>query len=159
MDRQGWLLVPHVDDMAAYHGRLVRIVRIIDGDTFEVDLQDPLHERPITRIRLWGIDCPERSMNGQEAAPFFHEASKFVQEMTADGLVRLSLESHRTRGTFGRVLAHVDVPGRGSLNLALLEAGLAVTDERWSHKHLKGYAKAQHLARQKSIGQWRPSEQ
>lgn len=155
-DRGGWLLVPHADDMAAYHGISARVVRIIDGDTFDVEIPDALNDRPLTRIRLWGLDCPEQAYDDRAAEPLAAEAKAFTRALIENELVTLHLEPHRTRGTFGRVIAHVDVPRRGSLNVALLEAGLADTDERWMHAHLSRYAKARRLAQEKEAGLWSP---
>jgi len=153
-DRAGWLLVRQADDMAAYHGATVRLARVIDGDTFDIDLPDALNDRPVTRIRLWGLDCPERGGIDRPEELLAREASEFTCAFIGDGPVILRLESHRPRGTFGRIIAHVEVPGKGSLNIALLEAGLAETDERWSHIHLSRYAKAQRLAQQDKVGLW-----
>jgi len=153
-DRAGWLLVRHADDMAAYHGVQARVVRLIDGDTFDIDMPDALNDRPVTRIRLWGLDCPEAGGFDRPAEPLAGEASDFTRAFIGEGPVFLHLESHRPRGTFGRIIAHVEVPGRGSLNIALLEAGLAETDERWSHIHLSRYAKAQRLAQKNGAGLW-----
>lgn len=156
VDRSGWLLVPHADDMATYHGIQGRVTRVIDGDTFEIDIPDRLNQRPVTRVRLWGLDCPELASFDQEVEPRADEAADMTKRLIEGGAVTLSLEPQRTRGTFGRVLAHVDVPDQGNLNIALLEAGLAITDERWPHRHLARYAKAQRQARQKEIGLWQP---
>ena len=156
LDRSGWLLVPHADDMATYHGVRGRVTRVIDGDTFEIDIPDRLNQRPVTRVRLWGLDCPERASFDREAEPRAEEATKMVNLLIEGGIVTLSLEPQRMRGTFGRVLAHVDIPDQGNLNIALLEAGLAITDERWPHRHLARYAKAQRQAKQEKIGLWLP---
>src|SRR5687767_14098436 len=51
-DRQGWLLVRHADDLGAYHGMSAIVVRIIDGDTIDVDIADALNGKSTTRVRL-----------------------------------------------------------------------------------------------------------
>lgn len=153
-DRQGWLLVKHPDDLAAYQGVRVKVVRVIDGDTFDVNLPDALNDRKTTRVRLWGLDCPEMPNRDREGEPFAQEATAFAREMLDGRFVILRLEPHRERGTFGRVLAHVEVEGQGSLNLALLIAGLAEADERWSHSLLKRYARAEREAREEGAGMW-----
>lgn len=157
VDRSGWLLVPHADDMATYHGIQGRVTRVIDGDTFEIDIPDRLNQRPVTRVRLWGINCPELASFDREAEPLAQEAADMTKRLIEGGLVTLSLEPQRMRGTFGRVLAHVDIPDQGNLNIALLEAGLTITDERWPHRQLARYAKAQRQAKRKEIGLWEPA--
>ncbi len=159
MDQRGWLLVPQVDDLARYHGTAGRVARVIDGDTFDIEMYDPLHDRRVTRIRLWGIDCPETASIDHPDEPLAEDAAAFVRELIRNRDVILYLEPHRTRGTFGRLLAHVDIPGQGSLNLALLEAGLATAEDRWPHKHLQRYAKAQRSAQQDKIGLWASNDE
>jgi len=134
-DRAGWLLVRRIDDMAAYHGMQTRITAVLDGDTIEVALPDALHERPATRVRLWGIDCPEPARARQEAEPWAEEAAALCRSLTDRATMTLWLEPQRTRGVFGRVLAHVQLPDGSSLNEALLAAGLARTppgDRAWA---------------------------
>jgi len=88
-----------------------RVIRIIDGDTIEV-----LLERQVVRVRLYGIDCPER---GQA---FGTAARQFTGQLCFGRTVRL-----RTRGAdrYGRLLAEVVLPDGRVLNHELLRAGLA----------------------------------
>ena len=153
-DQNGWLLVRDIDDLAAYHGMRAEAVRIIDGDTLEVSLGDVLAETPVTRIRLWGVDCPEAARFGQPAEPLSAEASALARSLVASEVV-LWLEPHQTRDAFGRVLAHVEL-GRGdTLNEALLEAGLARAEDRWPHARLIRYAQLETAARRRGVGIWK----
>ncbi len=156
LDRAGRLLVPRVDDLRVYDGISTRVIRVIDGDTFDVDLPDALNDRSFTRVRLWGLDCPEIETRDHPGEPWADEATAFARNLLDGAQVTLHLESHRERGTYGRVLAHVQIPDRGSLNLLLLEAGLAVADDRWPHRHLERYAAAERNARREEQGLWRP---
>ena len=153
-DRSGWLLVPKIDDMTAYHGASAEVLRVLDGDTIEIELADALYDRPVTRIRFWGLDCPETAKPDRPADPYANEATELTRLLAADRSVTLYLESHRTRGVFGRVLAHVELPDGSSLNEALLSAGLAVADERWSHSRLGRYAQLERAARRQGLGIW-----
>ena len=153
-DQNGLLLVPKIDDLAAYDGIHAKVIRVIDGDTIEIDRPDALSDRPVTRIRLWGLDCPETATPDRPAEPFAKEATELARSLVADQTVTLRLESHRTRGTFGRVLAHVQLQDGSSFNEAILSAGLAVTDERWPHSLLGRYAQLQRAAKRQSLGIW-----
>lgn len=157
-DRSGWLLVPKIDDMTAYHGASAEVLRVIDGDTIEIELPDARHDRPVTRIRFWGVDCPETAKSDRSAEPYANEAAELTRSLAADQTVTLSLESHRTRGLFGRVLAHVELPDGTSLNEALLSAGLAVADDRWSHSRLGRYAQLERAAKRQRLGIWSPQD-
>lgn len=153
-DQQGWLLVRRVDDFAHYHGTEASVSRVIDGDTIEVELADALNDRPVTRIRLWGIDCPERATSGEPAEPLSDDAAALARQAVQDNIVRLWLEPSRPRGSFGRVLAHVELMDGRSLNELLLEAGLAWTDERWPHGRLIRYKQVETRARKRAVGVW-----
>jgi endonuclease YncB( thermonuclease family) len=153
-DRSGWLLVRRPDDMTAYHGTAVRVARVIDGDTFEIEVPDRLHERPVTQVRLWGVDSPEAARRDRAAEPFADEARALTRTLTADGPVTLTLEPHRTRGSFGRLLAHAQLADGSSLNEALLAAGLARADDRWSHSLVGRYAQLERVARREGLGIW-----
>ncbi len=153
-DRNGWLLVRHADDMATYHGARAQVVRVIDGNTIEIDIPDPREDRPVTRLRLWGVDCPELAKPDQPAEPFADEAAAMTRSLADGQVISLRLESHRTRGGYGRLLAHVELPDGSSLNEALLAGGYAETDDRWPHSLLGRYAQLQRTARRQSVGLW-----
>lgn len=146
-DHAGWLLA-HPDDMAVYHGRETQVVRVIDGATIEVAVRDRVNDRPVTRVRLWGLDCARLAGKRTAAA-----AAALTRSMLARGAV-LSLEAHRTRGSFGRVLAHVTTPEGGSVNEALLAGGLARADDRWPHALLGRYARLERAAQRQKVGTW-----
>lgn len=153
-DRSGWLLARRPDDMTAYHGTAVRVARVIDGDTFEIEIPDRLHRRPVTQVRLWGVDSPEAASRDRAAEPFADEARALTESLIGDGPVTLTLEPHRTRGSFGRLLAHAQLADGTSLNEALLAAGLARADDRWSHSQVGRYAQVERVARREGLGLW-----
>lgn len=154
-DRSGWLLARVPDDMAVFDGAEVRVARVIDGDTIEVEARDPRNGRPATHVRLWGIDCPERPGPRRPAGePFAEQARALARSLAGGERVLLRLEPHRTRDAHGRLLAHVQLPDGSSLNEALLEAGLARADERWPHALLARYAQVEQSARRAGVGVW-----
>lgn len=142
------------DTMDRFHQRTVQVVRVIDGDTFEAMLPGEPSGRA-ARVRLWGINTPELARpDGPPAEPWSQTARDALAERIAGGKVQLQLEGHRPRDDFGRVLAHV-LDGRGHcVNLALLKAGLAQADDRWSHRHIEAYKAAASEARGEQLGIW-----
>jgi endonuclease YncB( thermonuclease family) len=66
------------------------------------------------------------------------------------------LEAHRTRGSYGRLLAYVELPEGGDLGAALLQAGLARADDRWPHARLDWYDRIERRARHEGVGIWSP---
>lgn len=111
-----------------------KVVRVIDGDTLDVDLDLGFDIHLKERVRLIGLDAPE--IFGGNGGPAGQEAKKFVETWVAyhslsagDGmLVYSSLRYHAT-DKYGRSLGTIVWIGkdgyRASLNDDLLSAGQA----------------------------------
>jgi endonuclease YncB( thermonuclease family) len=88
-----------------------RVVGIADGDTIRV-----LHENGEVRIRLHGIDCPEK---GQA---FGTRAKQFTADLVFGQDVRIRV---RDVDRYGRTVAEVWLEDGRMLNRELVDAGLA----------------------------------
>ena len=86
-----------------YHYR-ARLIRVVDGDTIDVDLDLGFHLRARHRLRLLGVDTPERG------EPGFAEATATVRQRleAAQELVVWTVKPD----SFGRWLASVWADGR-----------------------------------------------
>ena len=153
-DHCGLLLVRGPDDMTAYHGMRARVNRVIDGVTLEIDIPDRMHDRRVTLVRLWGVNSPRPAGAERHAEPLAAVADELATKLTRGRMVVLGLETQRTRGPMGAVLAHVRLPGGASLNERILAEGLARADERWPHAQLTRYAEIERSARRRGRGQW-----
>lgn len=153
MDRAGYLL-DQGGDWGRYEGKTFRVTRVIDGDTLELAVPDGTF--PVTRVRLWGIDTPElaRQDTGRPAEPFADEAAAYVRSLCRGQKVTLSLEPHRLRGRYGRLLAFVVLPDGKILNEQLLTVGLARVDNRFSHRWMQRFEFVQEQARHEGVGLW-----
>lgn len=122
------------------------VSRIIDGDTFDV-LLEPEGEDTV-RIRLFGVDAPERG------EPWADEATAFVTYRLLNQTVRLE---KRDIDRFARVVADTfyrDEDGQEvRLSRILLEEGLAVWFERFAADD-EELAMAQAHAQGRSVGLW-----
>jgi endonuclease YncB( thermonuclease family) len=115
-----------------------KVVGISDGDTIRV-----MHRGRETKIRLFGVDCPERDQ------AFGNKARRFTSHMVFRKVVEVQ---EVEKDSYGRTVAWVSVDGK-SLNKELLRAGLA-----WWYKY---YAENEHElkqleaeARKNKIGLW-----
>lgn len=153
-DHRGWLLVKRTDDLGVYHGARARVVRVIDGAAIEIELPDALHDEPLTRVDLWGIDCPDPDYPHGGPQPGASEATAHTTALVDGSTVLLRLEPQRVRGSFGRVLAHVELLDGRNVSEELLRAGLARVNERWPHAFLTRYAQAERSARRSGLGIW-----
>ncbi|MDA8140225.1 MAG: thermonuclease family protein [Desulfobacteraceae bacterium] len=114
-----------------------KVIGISDGDTITV-----LQGTESVKIRLAGIDCPEKHQ------AFGNKAKDFTACIVFGKMVEVKPV---TQDRYGRTVAWVSV-GAESLNESLLKAGLA-----W---HYKKYSSDQHLAdletkaRHDKVGLW-----
>ena len=157
-DHAGLLLVRRPSDMTVYHGSMFRVARVVDGETLELAVVDRVGARQMTRVRLWGVDCPDLAGPDRRAEPLAEEARELARSLADGRSVVVALESHRTRGAFGCLLAHVQLAGGQTLNEALLRAGLARADDRWPHSRLERYDQLERTARHQGVGMWGESE-
>ena len=114
-----------------------KCVGITDGDTIKV-----LVGTEQVRLRLEGIDCPER---GQ---PFSDRAKQLTAEL-CHGKEIGYVENDRDR--WGRVIATVYADGR-DVSLELLNAGVAWHFKKYNKE--ERYAEAERKARQRTVGLW-----
>jgi len=114
-----------------------KCVAVTDGDTIKV-----MHNGKAEKIRLYGIDCPEKKQ------PFGRKAKSFASDLVFKRIVEVKALN---KDRYGRTIAWVYV-GDTCLNEELLKAGLA-----W---HYKKYSKEKKLslleekARVMKIGLW-----
>jgi len=87
------------------------VVGVTDGDSIKV-----MHEGKAEKIRLSGIDCPEKKQ------PFGTRARQFTSQLVFGKEVTVQ-ETGRDR--YGRTLAEVILPDGRSLNQELVKVGLA----------------------------------
>ncbi|HRO42280.1 MAG TPA: thermonuclease family protein [Flavipsychrobacter sp.] len=115
-----------------------RVVSIFDGDTFTLLTSD----KKQIKIRLHGVDCPEK---GQ---PFGQKAKGFVSKRIFSKMVAVS---PKKKDRYGRTLGLVFIEGE-CLNEALLKNGFAWHYMRYDKNKLWSELEAE--ARRKKIGLW-----
>ncbi len=100
-----------------------KIVRVVDGDTLDCDIDLGFHLTLRERVRLMGVDTPEtRTRDPVEKANGLKSKS-FVEDFVAlrDGNVLLKVHGF---GKFGRPLVDLFVDGH-NLNYKLVDLGYA----------------------------------
>src|SRR6476660_9225709 len=88
-----------------------KVVGVIDGDTVDV-----MHNGQAERIRLNGVDCPEKRQAFGSKAKLFTSEMVFGKEVTVQGY-RLD--------RYGRTIGDVLLRDGTNLNRELVKAGLA----------------------------------
>ncbi len=119
---------------------------IVDGDTFDVRLEK--HDGRLIRIRLWGVDCPESSMNRKcmkrghgrcrQEIQQGKKASQKVQKLLGNGEVVLeppyANNGNRKLSYMKKKKGQIDV-GRALIKSCMCREG-------YKHKRKKQYQKA-----------------
>lgn len=130
---------------------------IYDGDTLKVD--------PLGKVRLIGIDTPERENSQRDGylkrqgvsttkqRRIYQQAKAFNIEQVKDKQVVLVLDDP-PRDRHGRLLAYVYLADGQMLNRLLLERGLAVVYRRFSFRLKEDFLEAEEKARQSGVGLW-----
>ena len=116
-----------------------QVVRILDGDTLEV-----LHNNRPERIRLSGIDCPEKAQAYGQKAKHAASALVFGKEVT--------LQTYG-KDKYGRTLAYVLLPDGTNVNHELVKNGWCW----WYRKYAPGDIELEELeksARDAKKGLW-----
>jgi micrococcal nuclease len=115
------------------------VVSVLDGDIIEV-----LHNRHAERIRLSGIDCPEK---GQ---PYGHQAKQATSEMVFGKEVLLQTHG---RDQSGRVLADVRLPDGTHVNHTLVKNGWCWWYRKYAPRNTE-LARLEKDAREAKTGLW-----
>ncbi|SHE71047.1 Endonuclease YncB, thermonuclease family [Desulfacinum infernum DSM 9756] len=118
-----------------------RVVEVHDGDTLTV-----LRGSETVKVRLYGVDCPEKS---QEGGP---EAMAFVVRMVQGRDVSVRPV---TRDRYGRTVAWVQADG-GLLNEKLVASGHAWVYRRYCKDgdRCRRLLKLEEAARDRALGLW-----
>lgn len=145
--------VPIVADNRCAEPREVRVVCVLDGDTFDIGQCGEGGER----IRMLGIDAPEIA-HPPDPAECWGEAAEQALRRRIEGQTVLLTFDARCEGVFGRTLAYVwdlDAQDR-SVNTWMVEQGHArIYDEAFGDVVLQPQLiEARDVARSRGLGLW-----
>ena len=119
-----------------------KVVRIADGDTFTLLVEGDEQ----VRVRLHGIDAPERSQ------PYSRVATDFLgEQLKGDNLVVRVMDTDQ----YGRVVGMVIVDGR-NVNEELIRAGYAWHFKRYDNNPV--WERLENEAREAGRGLWQEKD-
>ena len=103
---------------------------VVDGDTLDVVIDLGFHMSAAMRVRLYGIDTPERGQPGhEEARDFVRVFVGLSPSVIPSAPFPLLIETYKSADKYGRWLGRVsrrDVDMPTEVNDLLVTAGLAV---------------------------------
>ncbi len=134
----GWL--------AAASSDLLRVSKVIDGDTLILDNGD--------HVRFIGINTPELGHGKFKDEPLANQARQFVQRQLEGREIYLQDEPAQ-RDKYGRRLAHIVTAAGENIQIGLLERGLAfVVAVSEDLAYLDRYLAAEKKAQRAKKGVW-----
>ena len=116
-----------------------KVIKIVDGDTYDILLDD----NTTKRIRMDGIDAPERGM------PFFKVSKDYLGSLCFGKMVRIE---QTTMDQYGRTVARSYQTDNRELGLQMIQAGYAWHFKRYSSDRI--LANAETVARNNKAGLW-----
>jgi len=129
--------------------RMYRVVRVVDGDTFDIDFRGKTE-----RVRLLAIDTPESVDPRKPVQCFSKEATKKLEELSLNKYVRLVYDKAQgDRDKYQRFLRYA-YDGKLFINREMVVKGYAFSYKSYPTKYLKEFNKLEANARDKNLGLW-----
>lgn len=118
------------------------VVRVIDGDTVELDSGE--------KLRLIGIDAPE------PGEPFFQEAKLALKDMVEGKKVFVEVDEFFMKDKYGRYVGYILLEGK-IINCELVRKGLAKVVMENSLKY-DCFKESEKIAKSEHLGVWSSSK-
>lgn len=140
-------------DWQKYHGRVFTVLKVIDGDTIDIDIPDGDHLD--TRIRLIGVDTPETKHPTVGLMYYGPEATAFTTRLALGKQVTVLLDTAGDqRGRYGRLLAYIQLPDGNILNAEIIKNGYGYAYLSYPHSEFSAYQVLMQQAIDNKTGLW-----
>jgi len=103
-----------------------KLLRVVDADTVDVSIDLGFDIWIRERVRLRGINAPEKRTKDLNEKRRGIEAESFVLNLFDQYGTEFTLITEYTRGKYGRTIGEIIFPNGTSLNESLLQSGHAV---------------------------------
>lgn len=142
---QGTSSVTKIENISSPQIATEKVVRVIDGDTFEIEGG--------IKVRLIGVDTPELKNKNKTIDCFAKEATEELKKLILNKDVVLQKDVSET-DRYGRLLRYVYQDGQ-MINDLLVSSGFAkVATFPPDVKNSKLFIESQKLAKENNIGLW-----
>ena len=141
----------HFDYASDLDGAEVAVDQTLQGDLILVRTTSGQLER----IRLKGIDAPDRGYGDRPQMPYSWEAKKYLHERIDRKKVVLRFEGTERRDDEGQLIAYVYLTDNDCINLAMVQYGFAYVDRRQRGFLHSRMGQAEGEARRKQLGLWK----
>lgn len=129
------------------------VTRVVDGDTIVVMLNGSK-----TKVRLQGVNTPEKDGPYTKAQPMNQAATRRTKELAENKTVTLLSGGKDETDKYGRLLAYVVLPDGRTLNEILIKEGLAEVYRRFNYSEKTRYIAMETEAKAACKGIWKLKE-
>ena len=128
----------------------IQVIRIVDGDTFEVSIGGARE-----KIRMLGIDTPESVDPRRPVQCFGKEATKKLKELIEGKNIELVADmTNDDRDKYDRLLRYVKRDDGLDVNAEMIKQGYAYAYIKFPFERRAEYLKLQTAARSGGVGLW-----
>ena len=140
-------------DFQKYHRKTFTVLKVIDGDTLDINIPDGQHED--TRIRLIGVDTPETKHPTIGKMYYGPEATDYTTQQALGKQVTVLLDTvGDQRDRYGRLLAYVVLLDGRVLNAELIKNGYGYAYLNFPHSEFVTYQLLMEQAIAQKRGLW-----
>lgn len=107
-----------------YNYTIKNVLKVVDGDTIDVEVDLGFDISIKRRVRIFGIDAPETRTRDKEEKARGKESKKFLKELIANSNETIYLRSYDV-DKYGRVLGEIIIDGT-SVSKTMIAEGHAV---------------------------------
>ena len=119
--------------------------RVIDGDTIELEGGE--------RVRLIGVNTPEKNDARAEVRQLAAAATEFTRRLSEGRRVRLEYDRER-QDRYGRTLAYVFLEDGAFVNVQIVRQGYGFAYTRFPFRYRENFRAYEREARQSGRGLW-----
>ena len=142
------LVISYASFATAKEGETAKILRIIDGDTLEVQIGTKKE-----KVRIIGIDTPEIVDTRTGVQCFGKEASSKLKALIGGKTVSLVANPAEDKDIYKRLLRYVEVNGK-DIGASIIADGYAYSYRKYPHPRLDTYNALEKKAREGNKGLW-----
>jgi len=127
-----------------------KVIRVIDGDTFEIYI-----DRKLEKVRMIGINNPESVDPKREIECYGMEASDKLKKLIQGKIVRIEQDNTQDdKDKFGRMLRYVFIDNE-NINKKMIKEGFAFEyTYKKPYKYQKEFQKEEMFSRENKVGMW-----
>ena len=103
-----------------------RMLKVVDGDTLDLDIDLGLRVHVKERVRLFGINTPELHSSNADERVAAQKAADFLRSLVTNGVLTVKTQKD-SQEKYGRYLATVFDSAGVNVNEEMVKAGHAAT--------------------------------